>query len=70
MKLSIATAENCYNLCGEYPESLNARATEVYGGDKANYDESKEYTQMRMDGYSHEQIKKIIAELGVEIIAR
>lgn len=58
--------ENCYDLCGENADSLNAKAAEVFGVDKADYYQSQEYTQMRMDGYSHEQIKDIIAERDEE----
>lgn len=54
--------ENCYDLCGESADTLNAKAAEVFGVDKVDYYQSQEYTQMRMDGYSHEQIKKIITE--------
>lgn len=52
--------ENCYDLCDESADTLNAKAAEVFGVDKADYYQSQEYTQMRMDGYSHEQIKDII----------
>lgn len=58
--------ENCYDLCDESADTLNAKAAEVFGVDKADYYQSQEYTQMRMDGYSHEQIKDIIAERGEE----
>ena len=58
--------ENCYDLCDESADTLNAKAAEVFGVDKADYYQSQEYTQMRMDGYSHEQIKDIIAERGDE----
>ena len=58
--------ENCYDLCGESADTLNAKAAEVFGVDKADYYQSQEYTQMRMDGYSHEQIKDIIAERDEE----
>ena len=54
--------ENCADLCGESADALNAKAAEVFGVDKADYYQSQEYTQMRMDGYSHEQIKDIIAD--------